>query len=89
MSKAVFVDRRFPGQWAFLTDNGLTGSYVFNAGLRRRCPEVGFEEIAIDLLRARFWTTFALRAGCSPVLISPLAPRASRPNRHLRPQQEM
>jgi hypothetical protein len=22
MSKAVFVDRRFPGQWAFLTDNG-------------------------------------------------------------------
>jgi len=52
-------------------------------------PKVGFEEIAIDLLRARFWTTFALRAGCSPVSISPLALQASRPNRHLRPQQEM
>ena len=35
----------------------LTGSYVFNAGLRRRCPEVGFEEIASDFLQARFWIT--------------------------------
>jgi hypothetical protein len=36
-------------------DDGLTESYVFtfSGGLGRRCPEVGFEEIAIDLLQAR------------------------------------
>jgi len=48
--------------------------------------------VGTDLARfpeARFWTTFALRAGYTPVLISPLALRALRPNRHLRPQQEM
>jgi hypothetical protein len=37
--------------------NRLIGSYVFtfSGGIRRRCPEVHFEEIAIDLLQARFW----------------------------------
>jgi hypothetical protein len=33
-------------------DDGQTGS---NSG-----PEVGLEEIAIDLLQARFWTTFLI-----------------------------
>jgi hypothetical protein len=39
--------------------NRLIGSYVFtfSGGIRRRCPEVHFEEIAIDLLQARFWIT--------------------------------
>jgi hypothetical protein len=41
-----------PRLWA---DDGLTGSYVFtfSGGLRRRCAEVGFEDIVIDLLQAR------------------------------------
>jgi hypothetical protein len=41
----------------FGADHGLPGSYVFtfSGGLRRRCPEVGLGEIAIDLLQARFW----------------------------------
>ncbi len=29
-------------------------------GVPARCPEVGFEEIAIDLLQARFWMTSGL-----------------------------
>jgi hypothetical protein len=29
---------------------------TFSRRLRRRCPEVGFGEIAIDLLQARLWT---------------------------------
>jgi hypothetical protein len=43
-------------------DDELTGSYVFtfSGGLRRRCPEVGFEEISIDFLQARFWIVSGL-----------------------------
>ena len=46
----------------FFPDDGQAGSYVctFSGGLRRCCPEVGFGEIAIDLLQARFWTTSEL-----------------------------
>jgi len=30
--------------------------FHFSGGFRRRCPEVGIEDITIDLAEARFWT---------------------------------
>jgi hypothetical protein len=33
---------------------------TFSPRLRPHCPEVGFEEIALDLLRARLWPTVAV-----------------------------
>jgi hypothetical protein len=55
--------------------NRLIGSYVFtfSGGIRRRCPEVHFEEIAIDLLQARFWpVTWSLPTdSCAESLADP------------------
>ena len=47
LAPAVDQGRNEPGDCGLCMGEGLTGSH---SG-----PEVGFEEIAIDLLQARFW----------------------------------
>ena len=53
--------RNEPDDCGLCLDDELTGScvFTFSGRLRRRCPEVGFEEIS-DLPEAHLWITSGL-----------------------------
>ena len=52
----ICVVGKFMLQNWWMTRNPEVTFSRFSAGLPRRCPEVGFEEAAMDLPEARLWT---------------------------------